>query len=487
MTTYWSSLAGKPFVTVSPTGGGTPPNDGADFGPDTLLHNVGPRKTVTNGIQEAITAMAGVENEIYCLAGSYSIAASLYNNHSGQVARFSAGAILNFSPTGTYETTDLTGPCDILVGTQRTPNEQNYHDCYWLGNGAQIIGSGLSGTTPEEVFGAVHSAASVYSVGYKLVVEGFTISNIGNISFIICANNYATGVTYKQQVRQVRFSRITATWYSGLDYTTGASGMLVHGSARQVLIEDCLLDARGIDGSPLPDLSNCFIHGNAGDTTQIVVRRSMFLQPITSGSCMFSMGSCWELQGNDSVIKGNTGPNDAHRISIEGCVFDSGRTSPTASGCGGGYIDDCNANCSTVTGHIKEVVFRRTHLVNVYSGYHAQTAAVFGELSFKDGTPLAAWFPDQTPPSYVRNDLPNRIPGDSGQNLNPPSIGPFSYQNLNGFKITVVVSLGSGVSVKINGALVGVPAGAFQLAHGDTIVVSYSSSHQPNIFALSIT
>jgi hypothetical protein len=474
-------------VTVSPTGGGTPPNNGADFGPDTLLHNVGPGKTVTNGIMEAIMSTSGLENETYCLGGSYSIAASLYNNHSGQVVRFSAGAILTFSPTGAYETIDLDGPCDILVGTQRTPNEQNYHDCYWLGNGAQIIGSGLSGSTPEQVFGAQHVAASVYAVGYKLVVEGFTISNIGNISFLIGADNYATGVTYTQQVRQVRFSRISATWYAGLDYTAGASGFLVSGSARQVLIEDCLLNANGIDGSPLPDLSNCFIRANAGDTTQVVVRRSLFIQPAASGSCTDNRGSCWELQGNDSAMPGNIGPNNCHGISIEGCVFDSGRSSAAAGGCGGGYIDDYDSNGSE-EGYITNVVFRRTHLVSVFSGYRAHSTGTLGELSFKDGSPLGAWFPQQVPPPYVGNTLPYRIPGDGGASLNPlPSTGPYSYKNLNGFKVTFVVNSGGVTTITINGSNVGLLTGAFQLAHGDTLELVYGASNPPNAYVLSIT
>ncbi len=480
MTTDWASLSGKPFVTVSPTGGGTPPNNGADYGPDTLLNNVGPGKTVTSGIQEAILALPSAGGTVCCLAGSYSISASLYNTGNYQVVEFSAGAILNFSSSGTYESSDLNGASDILVGTQRTPSELNFHDCYWLGNGAQIVGSGLHGTLHEQIFAAQHSKAATSAPGYKLVVEGFTISNIGNISFILSSNNYATGVTYTQQIRQVRFSRISATWYTGLIHSNGASGFLVHGSARQVLIEDCLLDASAVNGSPLPDLSNCFIHANAGDTTQVVVRRSLFLQPVATGACSGNAGSCWELQGDDSVIDAHR--KDAHRISIEGCVFDSGRSAQAVGGCGGGYIDDYDSN-SGDAGYIKEVVFRRTHLVNVSSNYRAHTAQVIGELSFSDGTLLLAEFPQQTPPG----GLPYRIPGDSGQSQTVPSTGPFSYTNLNGFRVTIVVNGGTGVAITINGIVVGPVAGAFQVDHGETLAVTYSATHPPSVQVLSLT
>jgi hypothetical protein len=139
MSGNWASLLGKPFVTVSPTGGGTPPNNGADYGPDTLLNNVGPGKTVTSGIQEAIMALASSGGTVYCLAGSFVISASLFNTGNYQVVQFSAGAILEFQATGTYVTSDLNGPSDVLVGTQRSPSELNFHDCYWIGDGTQIV------------------------------------------------------------------------------------------------------------------------------------------------------------------------------------------------------------------------------------------------------------------------------------------------------------------------------------------------------------
>ncbi|MEM3862214.1 MAG: hypothetical protein QW203_07025 [Thermoplasmatales archaeon] len=65
----WSVLKGKPYVTVSAKGISNGlsniPNDGADFGPDTLLgasspNQYGPPYTQTSGIQEALDASANL-------------------------------------------------------------------------------------------------------------------------------------------------------------------------------------------------------------------------------------------------------------------------------------------------------------------------------------------------------------------------------------------------------------------------------------------
>ena len=55
----WKDFTGAPFVTVSPVGTaqGYPQNNGAPFGPDSLLNNVGPGLTKTTGIQEAYNTL----------------------------------------------------------------------------------------------------------------------------------------------------------------------------------------------------------------------------------------------------------------------------------------------------------------------------------------------------------------------------------------------------------------------------------------------
>jgi hypothetical protein len=468
----WANLPGKPFVTVSPVGGALP-NNGADFGPNTA-------GTTTNGIQEAIASLPGSGGVVYCLAGSYNLTTSLYNTGSFQVVMFAAGAILNFSATGTYETTDLNGPSDILVGTRRTPTEVNYHDCYWYGSGTQINASGIQN---EQILAAQHAGTNTPSTsppGYNLVVNGFTISNIGNISFFIGANNYTSGVTYPHQIRTIRFSRIAGTWAPGRGpyHCGGGSGFAVQGSARQVVVEDALLDTSALSFPPdshcvipyIHDVSNCFIRSNAGDATQIVIRRGFFING--------GRGSSFELQGNDSGVNG-TQPRDAHRLSIEGCVFDSGSSSVSQGGSGGGYIDDYDTNAGN-KGYIKEVVFRRTKLVNVKANYKPRATGIFGELSFRDGTLMPGAFSTSISPTLFNY----RVPGDPGQALTPTPT-PYTYQNLNGLRVTVLVSGGAVTSLAINGTPVGVIGGAFLLDHGDSVTIGYTSV--PAVALLSVT
>ncbi|MEM3829494.1 MAG: hypothetical protein QXP36_09825 [Conexivisphaerales archaeon] len=82
----WSILSGKPYVTVSATGisNGLSNifNDGADFGPDTLLgasspNQYGPPYTQTSGIQEAINYAFANNITLDIKAGQYIISAPL--------------------------------------------------------------------------------------------------------------------------------------------------------------------------------------------------------------------------------------------------------------------------------------------------------------------------------------------------------------------------------------------------------------------------
>ncbi|MEM3860589.1 MAG: hypothetical protein QW478_14550 [Candidatus Micrarchaeaceae archaeon] len=77
----WKILKGKPYVTVSAKGISNGlsniPNDGADFGPDTLLgasspDQYGPPYTQTSGIQEAINYLS-TGGEIHLRAGTYTV------------------------------------------------------------------------------------------------------------------------------------------------------------------------------------------------------------------------------------------------------------------------------------------------------------------------------------------------------------------------------------------------------------------------------
>jgi len=66
---YWGSIVGQPFVTVSPVGtsSGYPTNNGANYGPDTP-------GTVSSGLFEALNALQTIGGVIFLLPGTFKIA-----------------------------------------------------------------------------------------------------------------------------------------------------------------------------------------------------------------------------------------------------------------------------------------------------------------------------------------------------------------------------------------------------------------------------
>jgi hypothetical protein len=444
----WANLPGKPFVTVSPIGGALP-NNGADFGPNTA-------GTTTNGIQEAIASLPGSGGVVYCLAGSYTLTTSLYNTGNFQVVMFAAGAILNFSAAGAYQTVDLNGPSDILVGTRRSP-EVNFHDCYWFGNGAQVNASGMAG---EQVFAAQHSAAAVSPPGYRIIVDGFAIANVGNTSFFIGANNYISGVTYGQQIRQVRFSRIAATWKAG---ATAASGCAVQGSAREIYLADLTIDTSNVAAGT--SYSNCFIRAASGDTEDVVIARSTFIQNGSSGNV-------FDIQGNASQREGSAS-RSCFNIRFEDCVFDSKAASVVFAGSGGGWIDDNDSTGNT--GFVYNVEFCRCEFgtgVTTNVGITFQSAgSKFGYMRFSEGTI----------PGGFSSSLTGRGPGDPGSAVPWGTGPPYTYTNIDGFEERVIVD-GGVTSITLNSQPTGVTSGAFVLRNGDYITVNAiptSSAKQP--------
>jgi hypothetical protein len=440
----WANLPGKPFVTVSPIGGALP-NNGADFGPNTA-------GTTTNGIQEAINSLPANGGVVYCLAGGYTISSTLHNTGSFQVVIFAAGAILGFQPGGTYANSDLNGHADILVGTTRTPSEANFHDCYWYGNGALVTGSGIN---DEIVFAAQHGgshSAPPLTPGYRLVVDGFTISNIGNTSFLIGAQNYAANVTYANQIRQVRFSRISATWKPG---TTGASGCAVQGSAREIILADLNIDTSNVAAGT--QYSNLFIRAASGDTEDVVVARSTFINN--------QAGNVFDIQGNASRIDGSVS-RSCFNIRLEDCVFDSKQVSPTIgyAGSGGGWIDDNDRTGNT--GYVYNVEFTRcefgpgspTSTANPPNvGITFQTyLSFFGYIRFSEGS---------VPAAFSGAPLLGRGPGDAGVAITFNA--SHQYINLDGFEERVILSGGGAIS--LNGSPTGLTTAVLILRDGDYV------------------
>ncbi|MEM3470541.1 MAG: hypothetical protein QXZ36_07355 [Thermoproteota archaeon] len=85
-TPEWTTLSGKPYVIVSAKGISNGlsniPNDGADFGPDTLLgasspNQYGPPYTQTSGIQEAINYAFANDKKVKLLTGIFKISPNI--------------------------------------------------------------------------------------------------------------------------------------------------------------------------------------------------------------------------------------------------------------------------------------------------------------------------------------------------------------------------------------------------------------------------
>lgn len=524
----WRFQAGRPFFTVSSTGinggGSTISNGGADFGPDTTEGAASPSQlgapySNTSGIQEALNTLAVQGGGmVYIAAGSYAISEPIYNTGSNQTVVCDPGCQITFSKN-TWALHSSTEPAYVLVGVGSNNGYgansgnggvghlgSNFSYCRWIGNGATIdtgvVGYGSNYIPSIWPYGAPVSCLGLDQIGYSdtssltpgghhISVDGFILKNVTSGAFYIGQNNYigtatTPGVSYKYQLRNVRFSRIYATWYpnlapgsgAGLSGGPGGSGFVITGSVRQTLIEDCVLNTSAVQkyttgGTTYGnDISNCYISANAGDTQQVIVRRCTFIQPYFQG---LTAGSTFELQGNNS----GTNPSqrrDSHSLLLEDCVFDSGAPSIQIGGGGGGYVDDFDL--SIHSGYIWNVEFRRCVLVNAAVEYRP-LASQFGYFRYADGS-----IPSMggAYPSGFSGTLTGRSPySDPGITLAAPTSG--SAQVLSyGFPVRLIVSGGSPTSpVSINGVGSGQTTGAFVLRSGDSFTLFYSAGHPPSV------
>ncbi|MEM3861590.1 MAG: hypothetical protein QW203_03795 [Thermoplasmatales archaeon] len=96
----WTTLSGKPYITVSAKGISNGlsniPNDGADFGPDTLLgasspSQYGPPYTQTSGIQEGINYAFANNITLDIKAGQYIISAPLQQDPNDALDYYQIG------------------------------------------------------------------------------------------------------------------------------------------------------------------------------------------------------------------------------------------------------------------------------------------------------------------------------------------------------------------------------------------------------------
>jgi len=131
--TRWDALKGAPYITVSANGisngQSTIINDGADFGPDTMLgatsnDQYGPLYTQTAGIQEAINYVRSFANsesaylpEIYLIQGEYLVHQPIYLKYTSTNL---PAEVVNSTTNGSA----VSAPC--LVGLGNVNGQANY-------------------------------------------------------------------------------------------------------------------------------------------------------------------------------------------------------------------------------------------------------------------------------------------------------------------------------------------------------------------------
>jgi hypothetical protein len=349
----WSNILDRPFVTVSPIGQAATGyfNGGADFGIDTP-------GTQTYGIQEALNSIASSGGKVFCLQGAYSLSSAFAFTGSYQILEFAPGSTVTFAnaltgirPNWTHTVKWELAYCLILMGAPAiSSNPAPYSHQWFIGNGVQIYWGSNQSVTGFQIASPGPQSTNNYTGngGVDFLIEGVVSSGEISECFGVHAQyQNTTGVTTLQKTRHIIVRHFYDTRGAN---TAGGSGFAVGGNVFDMLIEDVEIDLSQASGGG--GLSNCFIGGWQGETSNVVVRRCWFRD---GGSQSQPNGSqVLELQGNGLV---STNTDGCHDITIEDTVFDSGATSGSPfGGEGGAYIDDNNGNGGG--GAINRVTFK---------------------------------------------------------------------------------------------------------------------------------
>ncbi len=372
--TPWSSVSGRPFVTVSPVGIANSlaaiPNNGADFGPDTP-------STATYGIQEALNTIASTGGHIYCLAGKYLLNAPIVFTGSFQRLEFAPGSSIQFAngltgvqPNWTSSNYQLPYSLVLMGAPETASSPTPFSHQEFVGNGVQI-NWGSNGTVAGiEIVSPGPQSSSPYTGagGEDFLIEGVVSTGYISECFGVHAQYQNNSNTIEQMTRHIIVRRFYDTRSA---VSTGGSGFAVGGNVFDMLIEDVEIDLSQAYGGT--GLSNCFIGGWQGGASNIVVRRCRF---ISNGGLTGQpqLSQVLELQGNGLLTPpyppgpppGNqpTATNGLSDVTLEDCAFDSGASSGNvAAGYGGAYLDD-NNTASGSTGPLNRVKFKNCQWIN---------------------------------------------------------------------------------------------------------------------------
>ncbi|MGA8536724.1 MAG: hypothetical protein WB789_04945 [Thermoplasmata archaeon] len=239
------------------------------------------------------------------------------------------------------------------------------------GNNQSITGFQIASPGPQS------SPSYAGNGGIDFLIEGvYSLGEIGEC-FGVHAQYQNNSCSTLQKTRHIVVRKFYDTRGAN---TSGGSGFAVGGNVFGMLIEDVEIDLSQASGGG--GLSNCFIGGWQGETSNVVVRRCWFRD---GGSQSQPNGSqVLELQGNGLT---STTTGGCHDITIEDTVFDSGATSGAPiGGYGGAFIDDNNGHGGG--GPINRVTFR--NCLWIYCGMNFQSGGLApGYIVFEGEVPGA--------------------------------------------------------------------------------------------------
>ncbi|HTT16476.1 MAG TPA: hypothetical protein VMH49_03855 [Thermoplasmata archaeon] len=532
----WVLISGAPYVTVSAIGlaQGRPPNNGANFGPDTP-------GTVTTGIQEALNFIATTGGRVHCIQGAYLASATISFTGSNQLLWFEPGSSLTFAngisgavpawfdPEGYYSKSDsrlihmgsdLADPIvyshQWLVGNGLVVN--------WGSNTTPTLNNGVCVTVPGQASDPAYTGPG----GSDYLIEGLVCSGKIFCTILVMAENFSASspvlLTEPQRTRFIRVRRVSATY--SLDANAAKMSAILLRCSSDVLVSDCYVDCSALGNV---DYDTINVTGHTGELAQVEVRRSYFRGNGVSGQCL-------EVQGGVSPSTATSSTVGLHDVRFSQCTFDTGAaTGAPVAGLSGAFIDDNNS--TTALAQLWNVEFYQCRWINCGVSIQSTSIAITvgaSPFTYTNGTPdpqevtvtggtvsaitvggvsvpvasptrllvrpgvsvvvtyssspTMTWnafgylrFSGQLPSAIgTAGSLQARGPNDKGP-LMAVGSSPFTYQNVDGFDEVVVVDGGSVSSISFNGAATPRTGGDFKLVAGDTITVSYSSAPSINV------
>ncbi len=431
----WFTLAGAPFVTVSPiglvSGHVNLLNNGANFGPDTP-------STVTTGIQEALNAVASAGGgTVKLLPGNYSIGAVIYTPGDHITILGDSGVTLTIG--GNYwihMATDSSGAMHSWIR--------------WIGYGTKVNLNGY-------VAGIGENAMTAPTTAHHLVISGFEVYGGGVTNYVSINPSNLAHTGAEQQYGQILLEDIYLHTFANAGAGTALLITNSNVTCRRIYID-------GSDYSTTADHSILFCHGGPDNASYYGTCENLLFEQVhvkNNGS----NGQVLELQGC-GVASGNGILRD---VTFIDCVFDSGASSPVAAGSGGPYIDDNDGYSNSA--YVANVRFRDCKFVNCVMEYQS-SASYIGSITYAGSGPQTT----STYPTGATGSLRGR--DNNGGTLYTVSItvgtSPYSYRNLDGCWEIVYVTGGSVSSITLNSVATGVTSGQFRLGPGDVLTVTYS-------------